>query len=131
MPKEKPDKKAVKLRHEPLQRQIEQKNGKLKEPKVNRHPTAADDEEEEEKEEVPSKAGLKSASRVAKDADMTSFEEWGDEDEEVRNDGGDEDEEEYEEEEYEEGKGDDEEEEFVELDGENFAAAGVSESEVR
>lgn len=139
MPREKPEKKAAKLQHEPLQRQIEHKNGKLKEPKikVNRNQTGEPNEEEDADDEEPaSKGTLKSASRVAKDADTSTFEDWGDDeenddDEDVggkRLNQGDSDEEDDDDEGDEEYEG--EEEEFVELDGENFAAAGVTDSEV-
>ena len=128
MPRDKPEKKAAKLRHEPLQRQIEHKNGKLKEPKTNRNQSSEDNNEEEEHEEITTKGTLKSTSRVTKDSDMAAFEDWGD-DEEGDEVGGKFTNDQEEEEEYDEEEGD-EEEEFVELDGENFAAAGVSESEV-
>ena len=131
MPKEKSDRKVVKLRHEPLNRQIEKKNGKLKVPKSGKISKESDDVEEYEDDDVAEKQySIKNKGNKGNSYDEEEGEdsEWQDKNIEQNDDDPDEDIEDDDVEDEEVDGGD--EEDIVELDGENFAANGLSESEV-
>jgi hypothetical protein len=141
MPKEKSKKKVVKLRHEPLNKQIEKKNGILKAPKMNKSSNNKDSSEDvdiniEDYEEVPKslKTGNKSLSsnddnrwlNDDNDDNNNSDNDIND----TNNDDEDDEEEEEEEEEYDDDDDDGEGDNIVKLDGDNFTPSGVTESEV-
>ena len=138
MPKLKSEKKVVKLRHEPLTKQIETKNGKLKVPKYNKS-NSDDMEENQENEEIidkekTSKKGNKNImndDRWLNDDDQNDMLNYDDNDNENDNENEDDEQDEIE---YEEDDDDEEAygENIVELDGENFTPSGndFNESEV-